>query len=114
MLLFGGQCTCISLPVHTDRTVCFFIPWDVCERYGLNRPPDYCAIRITAGGFRQPIAIIGKNGKDTLRSDSDAHHRAIKERAQVEGGIMRNVDQLPPYADVKIKNHPTLLLGVDA
>jgi hypothetical protein len=114
MLLFKSQCTCATLPVHKDQTICFFMPGDIRQRYNLTRPPDYCAVRVTVDGIKQQIEIFDKDGKVVQRSDSDKYHKSIKENASIFDRILRNADQLPPYADVKISYHPTLLLEVDA
>jgi hypothetical protein len=114
MLLFETECTCATFPIHMDQTILFFIPGDICQRYNLSQIPDYCAIRITVDGIGQSTIIVNKEGKDTHRSDADAHHRMLKERAYIEDKIVRNVDQLPNYVKTEILQHPTLRLEVDA
>ncbi|MDR2372207.1 MAG: hypothetical protein LBD60_03620 [Puniceicoccales bacterium] len=114
MLLFKSQCTCATLPIHKDQTICFFMPGDIRQRYNLTRPPDYCAVRVTVDGIKQQIEVLDKNGKVAQRSDSDKYHKSIKGNASTNDRIVRNADQLPLYADIKIPCHPTLLTEVDA
>jgi hypothetical protein len=114
MLLFEAECTCITLPTNKEQSVLFFVPGDVRQRYNLSREPDYCALRFTVDGISQPITIVNKEGKDTHRSDSDAYHKTIREGAYIDDRIVRNVDQLPIYAGIRVTEHPTLLLDVDA
>jgi hypothetical protein len=110
MLLFKANCTCITLPTNERQSVFFFLPGDVSQRYNLNRDPDHCAIVFSVDGIRQRVIIADSNGKDTRRSDSDEYHRAIKEGAYVEDRTVRNSDQLPSDADIKVGKHPTLRL----
>ncbi|MDR2200994.1 MAG: hypothetical protein LBN94_02720 [Puniceicoccales bacterium] len=114
MLLFKTSCTCAMLPAGEEQAVLFFLPGDVRKRYKLARVPDYCAIRFSVDGVSQPIIIINKDGKNTYLDNAHGLHRETKKRSHVRDRIMRNVDQLPIYADISVPDHPTLLLEVDA
>ncbi|MDR1906813.1 MAG: hypothetical protein LBQ03_01155 [Puniceicoccales bacterium] len=114
MLLFKTDCTCAILPTNTEQSVLFFLPGDIRQRHNLNRIPDYCAVHFRVNGIGQPIVVVNKDGKNTYRSDSETHHKDMKKRSHIEDRIMRNVDQLPIYADIRVSDHPTLLLPVDA
>jgi hypothetical protein len=114
MLLFKASCTCAMLPTNKEQSVFFFLPGDVRKRYSLARVPDYCAIRFSVNGISQPMIIINREGKNAYHARADDFHRETKKRSEVEDRIMRNVDQLPIYADISVSDHPTLLLEVDA
>ncbi|MDR2812404.1 MAG: hypothetical protein LBB05_01250 [Puniceicoccales bacterium] len=114
MLLFKAECTCITLPTNVEQSIIFFTPGDVRKRYNLSRVPDYCALRFAIDGVSQLIVIVNKNGKDTHRSDSNKQHETVKKRSQIDDRTIRNVDQLPVYADIRIDVHPTLRTEIDA
>ncbi|MDR1591075.1 MAG: hypothetical protein LBR92_03725 [Puniceicoccales bacterium] len=114
MLLFKADCTCITLQTNKEQSILFFIPGDVYQRHNLGDVPAYCALVFTVDGIRQQTIIVNKEGKDTHRSDADTYHKTVKEQAYIDDRIVRNVDQLPIYADIRGTQHPTLLLDVDA
>jgi hypothetical protein len=65
-------------------------------------------------GINQNIIIIDKEGKNAYQANPLEFHKKALQRSSIETRIMRNVDQLPIYADIRISNHPTLLLEIDA
>jgi hypothetical protein len=109
MLMFKGSAICATLENEKEQSVLFFLPGDICKRYGLNRTPDYCAVRFTTDGISQDIIIINKDGKNAYQPNPEDFHAKAKERSDIRPVPLRNADQLPSYADIKIKNHPSLI-----
>ncbi|MDR0418079.1 MAG: hypothetical protein LBH08_01410 [Puniceicoccales bacterium] len=111
MVMFKCSATCLAMENEKKYFILFFLHVDICRQYGiLNRDPDYQAIRITTNGVSQPMIIINKEGKDAHQPNSEEHHIKMKQSSDIQLGVMRNVDQLPSYANIKIKNHPPLRL----
>ncbi|UPA28292.1 MAG: hypothetical protein LW808_003235 [Verrucomicrobiota bacterium] len=111
MLLMRSECTCICLKNNELASVYFFIPGDVRKRYSLARQPDYCALRLIVDGHTQDIVITDKDGKNSHAPNAEKLHKETKEKAQIEVAWMRNIDQLPINADVKVK-HPAMRLEI--
>jgi hypothetical protein len=114
MLMIKGAAVCITLENEKKQSIIFFIPGDTRQKYGIDRIPDYCSIHISVDGISQYPIIINKEGKDSHQPDPEKFHREAKERSEIQTLIIRNVDQLPSYVDIRIKEHPTLLLSAGA
>ena len=118
MILFRSECEIITLPTNQEQSILFFIPGDIRKRYGLAQNPDYCAIKFRLDGYSQGVQIVAISDKQgTLQKipseNAKKIHNATKAKSDIKINIMRNVDQLPIYADIKISNHPTLAIDND-
>jgi hypothetical protein len=113
MLLLQSSFTCATLPVNIEQTFYFFIPGDIALKHGLPNTPDFIAVCFIHDGIAQEAVIVGKDGKDTHRSNGNAFLLEIKKNSTIEPRYMRNADQLPPYGTKRIKDHPTSLVEID-
>ena len=113
MLLLKSDCTCVCLEKDESQSIRFFIPGDIRARYNLSKVPDYCDVQFSVDGHEQDIIIVNQNGENSYVPKADNVHKNTKKSAQVESHWMRNADQIPPYADIKLSNHPTLELPID-
>lgn len=112
MLLLRAECTFICLKNGKSFSAFFYIPGDVRDRYKLPKLPDYCAIRISVDGHDQEIIIVDKNGKNSHVANAEKVHKDTKEKAQIEIGWMRNIDQMPANADVRKEFQPATKLEI--
>jgi hypothetical protein len=113
-LLFKASCLCLTLPNEAKQSIFFFLPNDIQKKYDLiGRVPDYCAVKFSVGGIHQEIIIVNREGKNAYQADPKNFHKKIEENSNIQNGVMRNVDQLPFYADVAVGDHPSLRLEID-
>ena len=113
MLLFKSYCDVATLPINQNQSILFFLPGDIRKRYNLARVPDYCAVRFTSNGVNQKMKIINKDGDEMCNLDAEPFHKEMKKKSFIAINILRNVDQLPSYSDIRISDHPTLLVDID-
>ncbi|MDR1366357.1 MAG: hypothetical protein LBJ13_00395 [Puniceicoccales bacterium] len=114
MLMFKCSAVCVTLKNRTTYSIPFFLPADICERYGLlSRVPDYRAIHIATDGISQSMIIINRDGKNAHQPNPEEFHIRMKQSSDIQTGIMCNAYQLPPHAGIKPKNHPTLRFSTD-
>lgn len=111
-IFFESSAKIFSLSTNCESPLLFFIPGDVRKKYALDKTPDYCAISVTLDNETQFFTVETKP-KQKIKNIKEIEFKQLletnKSKSILMHNLMFNANQLPPYADIKISEHPTLL-----